>query len=109
MHQLSSRGLPVENKDLINYDYNPTHLIADAAGAFANGFTNTFVKNGNKLTRVMCWFHADKAMKDRLKSISDDIGNLQLCVSEQIFDKAFELFKIKWETETDFIDYFESE
>lgn len=102
-------------KDLINYEFNPTHLIADAAGAITLGFINTF---GSDFTRVMCWFHAIKCIDDHLHLISlnsariqirEDICNLQLCISEPIFDKAYELFKIKWQKEEAFLEYFDSE
>ena len=105
-------------KDVYNFDYLLTILIADAADAITNGFTRVFKE---LLTRVMCWFHMKKAFEahetyislesSTKEQIKQDIYVLQLSESIDFFNTSYELFKEKWSSEknkaTDtFLTYF---
>ena len=99
--------------------YSPTTLIADSAGAIANGFSNVF---GDLFTRVNCWFHVKKNCEKKLKTIQDrsvrkeiesDISILQLSPDENVFAMATKLFFAKWQSSNPqvsaFISYFRKE
>lgn len=68
---------------------------------------------------IMCWAHACRKMKDRLRSIVkkeeirknilNDIQVLQLSQNKEIFEKAAKLFMKKHESQVEFIKYFHAE
>jgi hypothetical protein len=90
-------------KEIYDFDYQPTILVADASEAITNGFKSVF---DELLLRVMCWFHMKKALEDHetyvaldpahKEKIKQDIYVLQLSESNEIFNCAYELFKKKW-------------
>lgn len=91
--------------------YSPEVLISDAAGAIVNGFTKVFPDVNKK--HVTCWFHAKKAILNRLntceqrKEIADDIDKIHLSFSASVFDRGVTLFFEKWQTtHTEFCQYF---
>ena len=93
-------------KQCYEVDYRPTALIADAASAITNGFSEAFLYEVDQFTRVVCWQHVkrgiDKHMnlvsKDVRRSIKVDLGILQECCSPLIFDKVSKLFLEKWKS-----------
>ena len=108
---------------LFNYIFRPNCLVADGADAITNGFMKAFnYMSIDDFIRIMCWPHVDRAYKPKLASIKDkeienaiedDIFNIQICPSAQIFKLAIKLFEKKWREESDeidiFIDYFKRE
>ena len=107
-------------RDIYQFDYEPTILVADASNAITNGFTSVFK---DLLFRVMCWFHMKKAYEDHetylavesihRDSIKQDIYVLQLSESTDIFNTAYKLFKKKWSNEKNkaidsFLNYFDN-
>ena len=48
-------------KEIYNFNYEPTILIAYASDAITNVFKSVF---GEFMQRVMCWFHMKKAYED---------------------------------------------
>ena len=110
-------SLKLAAEDLLDYEFQPNLLIADAAGAITAGFRAVF---GNSFKRVMCWYHTIAAIDRRLQTIKlseetsealrSDICKLQICENEAIFNAAFDLFKNKWILEVpDFVEYFENQ
>jgi hypothetical protein len=101
-------------KKILNYEYKPKYLIADAAGAITSGFAQVY---GENYKRIMCWFHMKKAVENsaEYKSICADdrdklmidLTVLQKAESEEIFSAAFILFKRKWKKYDSFFQYFE--
>jgi hypothetical protein len=98
--------------------FSPTCLISDAAPAIRNGFIVGLGYAPEKT--VMCWAHVvmnvdkkrplvkDAAVWDEIKR---DIHHLQLCLDEEEFRTAVELFLKKWESDDTadvggFLEYF---
>lgn len=85
--------------------------------------TNAFEKVfGSNFKRIMCWAHAERAMKKKLLFIKDkelyeqlvkDLYSLQSSFSQSKFDIGYKLFREKWEKVEGmtkyFDDYFEDE
>lgn len=100
--------------------FNPTHIIADAAPAIRNGFALAFGHEAEKV--IMCWAHVvmnvDKQLvkiksKEVRASVRDNICLLQTCPNEDAFLHASELFLQKWKVSVEegvsaFVAYFES-
>ena len=107
---------------LHNFDttWRPSILLADAAEAITVGFTHVF---GESRIRLVCFFHVlhnvEKYLKPLSKSgtglqLNKDIRALQACQDESTFEKAFNLFKKKWNRVKDrrvkdFVSYFEEQ
>lgn len=103
-----------------NSAYSPSVLVADASAAISKGFREVF---GDDKKRVFCWAHAIRAMDGQLKRITDkkirqrlrdDIVQLQLSISPEVFAIAKQLFLSKWSAMknqeiTNFLTYFTSE
>jgi len=101
-------------------DFKPTILIADAAEAITNGFESAF---GTPVKRIMSFAHVVRNVDKHLPAsipvklraeIKRDIGDMQLLPNEEIFSKAHELFRVKWQAKDDdaintFLDYFTAE
>ena len=100
--------------------FNPTHIIADAAPAIRNGFALAFGHEAEKV--IMCWAHVimnvDKQLvkiksKPVRASVRENICLLQTCPDEDSFIHASELFLQKWRASDEegvaaFVAYFES-
>ena len=63
----------------------------------------------------MCFFHVTQAIKPKIESLSDsdlqhdlniDIREIQRCQSSQLFEKAIELFNIKYYNISSRVDEF---
>jgi len=99
-------------------EYKPNILIADCAEAITNGFTRIF---GEDITRVYCFFHVMKQVKEKLRlvrndeltsQIKDDIRAMQLATSSEEFLKAKSLWIRKYESieeVSEFLSYFSKE
>jgi len=97
---------------------NPSVLIADCAEAITNGFIAAF---GNNFTRVHCWFHVMKKLKEKLsvtvdaetkQQILSDIRIIQVSSTKSEFQTACSLFLKKWaknDRVRPFLNYFEAE
>lgn len=89
----------------------PTTLVADAAEAIHNGFTNVF----GLLLIIMCWAHVKRAINKRYKgnrnivAILSDLDLLQSAPSIDSFQIALQLFFEKWKEEEEFISYFKEQ
>lgn len=100
-----------------NLEWQPSILLADCNETITTGFMQVF---GEPRVRIMCFFHVLKNIKKYLKVITkgkkfnqlkDDIQSWQCCKDEQTFQKAAELFLVKWATTNDrhvkdFVNYF---
>ena len=106
-------------KKLFGLDMKPTVLIADGSDAITNGFKNVF---GSEFIRLLCYFHLTKNVKNKLKGLEakqqteivNDISDLQLSPSKEVFDRASILFLEKWNSKSDplitsFMEYFKLE
>lgn len=104
--------------DVFNCKINPKHLICDAADSILNGFFNTYGQD-HKIV-IMCWAHMRRAVSKKIltyfrdarlqNDVLYDIDKLQLCRTDEDFDKAAILFIEKWEKHSsDFTKYFHDE
>ena len=105
-------------------------LVADAADAITNGFRSAFYVDGGDYRRGMCWYHACAAIENELKKVTQsstksingqdvhvydrdlimaDINVIQAALSEELFNKAIELFQVKWSRHAAFLAYFKRE
>jgi hypothetical protein len=109
------RALVATSKKLFEKKFEPNVLICDAAKSIQNAFIEIF---GTDKLIIMCWAHMRKNVQKRVERdvekknrslILSDINTLQLSSSPEIFEKAVELFKKKWNTEQAFLNYFERE
>lgn len=80
-------------------------LTADLAPQFDAMLRNNYPET----VRLHCWFHVSKLIKSSISSeltnpgnIYSDICELQLMPTAQLFEYAYELFKIKYEQFTEF-------
>lgn len=92
----------------------PRVLKADGADAIRNAFKATF----NCEKHDMCWAHIRRFVDKKLSLIDElddrdeviaDIDLIQLSQTNEIFDKAINIFIKKWIKEKDFIEYFKKE
>ncbi len=96
-------------------DYRPSILVADSAGSITNGFMSAMNYGSTEdFIRVICWQHVKRNVEKHLNlvnaasrdSMRVDIGVLQACQSKELFDKAVDLFQLKWVEESEFLKYF---
>lgn len=103
----------VSGVNYLNEEINPDCLISDASEAIRNAFQHVF---GAEKRLLMCWAHVRRNVVKKVESLADkenkeqimeDIDTLQLCSSEEIFDKAVNNFMKKWKNkkENKFVDY----
>lgn len=103
--------------NLFNISFTPSVLICDAAQSIHNGYREEFGGSGQI---VMCWAHMRRKVveksrkfirrKDQQIQLMNDIDRLQQSWSDDIFDMAVELFKLKWKhVFPEFFSCFESE
>ena len=102
--QFLFQALKETAQDLLGFEYQPTSLVANSAPSITNGFVSVF-GNGK---RGICWAHATrgidallKSVKDKSvhRSISEDIDELQVSPTENIFNVSRCLFFKKYESE----------
>ncbi len=85
-------------------------LIADPSEAIRNAFIAVF---GEGLIIIMCWAHVRRNIVKHLylvnetlkEEIMENIDTLQLSSSEEVFEKAKDLFIKKYKKQTEFISY----
>lgn len=83
---------------LLNRDINPISLLDDGAEAIHIGFSKVF----NLKQRIMCWAHVKRNIHTKYnrnkhyKQMKFDIDNLQLSMTETMFENASKLFLEKW-------------
>lgn len=104
---------------MFNIEYKPNILQADAADSITRGFEKVF--DSNNYRRLMCMFHMRKAVEKNLSNFSKDkkqqndfmydLDRLQLSQSDEVFDRAAEMFVAKWKpvNESFINDYFVKE
>ncbi|RNA08219.1 hypothetical protein BpHYR1_013466, partial [Brachionus plicatilis] len=109
----------VASKVLDGFIYCPKIVVADGAEAITNDFSSAFSSFFER--RVMCFIHFigkidskltqffSSTLKDLIAQIRQDILQLQLCESEDIFDAALKFFFLELECLNNFLDYFSSE
>ena len=86
---------------IYQFEYHPTHLLADAAYDITNGFILSFSVPEK---RDVCWAHVNRKIDDHLRpvegsariKIKDDLVKLQVTASSDSFLQAFNLLKDKW-------------
>ncbi|KAB0790703.1 hypothetical protein PPYR_14849, partial [Photinus pyralis] len=97
--------------------WKPNVLLADASVAITNGFKSVF---GTPARRLQCFFHVLKNVDSVIRGITEkteigrDLHALQLCIDDEVFIIAENLFLKKWESKNvtnhqaikDFINYF---
>jgi len=92
--------------------FNPDVLVSDAAGAIRKAYEKVF----RKTEMVMCWAHMRRncvknietlVSKDDQDEMIEDIDQLQLSQSTEIFKRAVSLFIKKWKTKNakEFLQY----
>ena len=100
----------VETLEKIGEKISIDTLIADASLAIRNTFNAVF---GEGLIIIMCWAHVRRNIVKHLylvnetlkEEIMEDIDTLQLSSSEEVFEKAKDLFIKKYKKQTEFISY----
>ncbi|KAJ3641881.1 hypothetical protein Zmor_028351 [Zophobas morio] len=103
----------VDGATKINLQLNPEYLVSDASNAIPNGFLQVF---GEDKILIICWAHMCHNVTKKIESLVErrfqdevkrDIDTLQICSSENIFDKTKELFIKKWtqKGQQQFVDY----
>ena len=92
--------------------FRPEVLVSDAAGAIRKAYEKVFGK-----TKIfMCWARMRRncvknietlVSKEHQHDIIEDIDQLQLSQSTEIFERAVALFikKWKWKNENEFLEY----
>lgn len=102
-------------KQILGTDLHQPVLVCDAAKAISNGYRNV---HGDDFIEIMCWFHAKCAMEDKVAvlipkerqaEVISDIETLQLAQNPGLFEKASQLFLLKYNQFEDFILYFEQQ
>jgi hypothetical protein len=108
-------------KKFHSFEYRPNILIADAAPAITNGFKAAFdYENDEEFYRVTCWAHVERKCEEKTNCLPQptrdelllDIKNMQAMPSTSSFNKAVELFMVKWGDNVDvskFLSYFKEE
>lgn len=85
--------------------------MSDAANAIRNAFRTVF---GPNTIMIMCWFHAKKNVRDKVKSILDqqrakevlsDLTALHFAPNAKSFAMGVRLFNLKWKSEDELISY----
>lgn len=112
------KAIKEQAKNIYDYDFEPTVLLADSAMEITNGFLSTF-KRLEK--RIVCWAHASRKVKDncvgvdkKIKAkIREDFNALQITASTLNFKKGWKLLYDKWQVHEnqnvkEFLDDFES-
>lgn len=93
--------------------FEPSVLVCDDE-AISDAFISTF---GLTPQVRACWTHTKNEIKTAIEQmdekkqncILDDVECLHLATSREDFNKAAELFLLKWEEEQDFTNYFREE
>lgn len=104
-------------KTIFKIDIMVDVLISDAAKSIHNGFEKV---HGKPIVFVMCWAHMRRNIVEKLPTyIRDqkkrfeflfDLDKLQISQTDNIFDRAANLFVEKWEkVNAKFMEYFVSE
>lgn len=104
-------------KNIFKADMKPQVLICDAANSISNGYKEVFEDDHMV---VMCWAHARKNIvkkasaflknKQQLIEFIYDLDKLQLSKTTRIFNKASNLFLLKWKSiSSELVEYFERE
>lgn len=103
-------------RELLQCDVTPTTIVCDAAHAISNAFKTEF---GAESTVIMCWAHMLRKVKQKLKTlikekelfdmVIKDIVSMQVISSPSNFEIARSLFKNKYESQTEFLIYFNME
>lgn len=87
-------------------------VISDAAHSIQKGFKTVF---GQDATVLMCWAHVIPAVqlhaktlipKAKQNELLEDLRQIQVISSPEIFDAVMKLFLKKWESYPNFIEYF---
>ena len=61
-------------RNLYDYGYKPTILIADAAPSITEGFQNAFGYNSSReYTRIMCWAHVRRNCDEYATKLINDV------------------------------------
>lgn len=108
-------SLKIALQNIFRSQFAPKYLVSDAAKSIHNGFKNAFGHS----TIVMCYFHMSKAVKNVLpvhlsgetrQIFENDLYELHLASSNEIFDAASQLFVAKWKKKSSHLMvYFEKE
>jgi hypothetical protein len=106
---------------VFDFNYRPSALVTNAAPAITNGFIKAFdYESLGDFNRVTCWAHVVMEIDKKLPStisqrqnILDDIAQLQVCNSPNLFKFMYGLFEKKWSGYndpkiTDFMSYFKT-
>ncbi|KAL0821529.1 hypothetical protein ABMA28_004986 [Loxostege sticticalis] len=113
--QMIFGGLKEKALSLFDHILEPRVLVCDAAQAIINAFIEVF---GNAPVVRMCWAHAKKNMQQKVqktvhktkqKEIIQDIDTLHYATSYEVFNAASQAFVEKWQTQTEFVNYFQEE
>jgi hypothetical protein len=99
------RALKKALRDLFDYDYRPSILIADGAEAITNGFMEAFdYESADDFTRIMCWAHLYRLLQTSTSKLPhgaelfQDIQDWQCSHSPELFERNTVLFfqKVEW-------------
>lgn len=99
---------------IINFDFKPEYVMADAAAQIHNGAVSVF---GDGIVVLMCYAHMMRVVdrvkniksKDNKEKIKKDLRQLRLAYYTDVFQRGSILFLNKWRpTEPDFVEYFAS-
>ncbi|CAF1538113.1 unnamed protein product [Didymodactylos carnosus] len=110
------RGIQIWASAINNQAYTISHVMGDVAAGITGAMCELPLAR-----RLMCWAHVIRKVrgrgtliknKDKFLLVEQDIKQLQLSFSDQIFVTAANLMNNKWKLDKDlekFTDYFEQQ